>query len=147
LTDIENKIRSLASQNAGLQGLLLAGGLFRMFNRQLQQGYINQGACVRYLLVSNPEAYNQQGRQNISQALVQFDCMDRDPVRCRQLRDAMITWLDGVDLAATNQFDSPPTTPRQFPTFITNERSGMEPQTQPPVFVETIDVRFWNLET
>ena len=143
--DIEDKIRALAQTNAGLVALLGAGP-FRMFNRQLQPGYIQSGTCVRFRLVSNPEGYSQQGRQNISQALVQFDVLDLDPVRCRQGRDAMIAWLDNVNLAATNQFDSPATTPRQFPTFITNERSGMDPQIQPPAFVETIDVRFFNLE-
>src|SRR5262252_4164805 len=125
--DIEDKIRTLAQTNAGLVALLGAGP-FRMFNRQLQQGYIQTGTCVRFRVVSNPEAYNQQGRQNISQALVQFDVMDLDPVRCRQGRNAIIAWLDSLNLATSQQFDSSATTLRQFPTFIVNERAGMDAQ-------------------
>ena len=49
-----------------------------------------------------------------------------------------------INLVTMQQLDSPPTTPVQFPNFLSNLRSGVEPQPGTIVYVESVDVICYN---
>lgn len=138
-------MRTLAAANASLTAVF-GTPLFRWFDRQLQPGYIESGSCVRVRRVSTIRGYSQGGLQSLDQILFQFDCLSLDSEAARTAATALIAWFSTVDFASSQQFDSPVTTPRQFPNFVLNQRAGMEPRTQPPVYTESIDVRIYNEE-
>jgi len=137
----EVKIRTAASQDPTLQGYL--GGSpftlngFRWFDTQIEQSAIKLGACVRAFRVSTIRTYSFQGIQNISQPRFQFDVLSPDPELARTIAAYMIQWLGTVSFGNIST---------QFANFVLNQRSGMDYQLQPPVFVQTLDVRIWNLE-
>lgn len=156
----EIKLRTLASQNAGLQSYFGGGSpaLFRWFDIQIPQGYVGQAMCARLQRISTvrlfahasfASAQSASGLGpplNLSQIRFQLDIVDADTERCRQAAIAVINWLGTISLAETNQFDSPATTPAQFPCFVLNQRHGLYPDTQPPLPVVTIDFRAFNFE-
>lgn len=140
----EVKLRTLASADPTLSGLLASAGLFRWFDRQLPQGYIQRGACVRLLRVSTLPMYAASGRLAAEQIRVQLDVLDFDAETARGVAAAIDTWFGTVDLMSAQQFASPPTTPPQFPSFKLNQRAGMDYQLQPPAYVETLEYRVFN---
>lgn len=141
----EVKMRTLAAADTSMQAVF-GSGPFRWFDRQLQPGYIQSGSCVRVRRVSTVRGYSQQGLQSLDQILFQFDVLNLDSEAARTAAAALIAWLGTVNFASDQQFASPVTTPRQFPNFVVNQRAGMEPRTQPPVYVEITDVRIYNTE-
>lgn len=142
----EAKLRTLAAANATMQSIF-GTSPFRWFDTQQVPGYISAGTCVRVLRVSTARSYSMEGIQNLSQPRFQFDVLDYYAETTRQATAALIDWLGTISLAENNQFGSPPTTPPQFPCFVLNQRGGMEPGTTTPVFVQSLDVRIYNLET
>ena len=146
----ETKIRTLAAADETLADLL-GFPLFRWFDTQLPQGYIGQGTCVRVLRVSTARLYTHEthgAASVVNQALArfQFDVLDYDPEQTRRVAAAIRDWLATVDFSSTDQLDSPPVTPRRHPNAVLNQRHGMDYQLQPPVHVETLDVRIFDLE-
>ena len=144
----ELKLRTLAASDATLQSYLLGtNGTFRWFDRQLPPKYITEGACVRVLRVSTgPRSYFQDRISQLSNPMFQIDVLDYDAEEARAVVAAITTWLTTVDLASGDQFGSPPVTPPQAPSFVENQRAGMDYQIQPPAYVETIQVRIFNME-
>lgn len=143
----ETKLRTLASADAALQ-LIFGTPLFRWFDKQLPQGYIQRGACARVISVSTAPLYEMAGLNPMNRIRFQIDVLHLDPEAARAAASAVILFLNtGADLASNAQFGSPTVTPRQFPNFILSQRGGMDYREQPPVHVETIDVRVYNLET
>jgi len=146
------KLTTLAPQSTTLQSYF-GTSPFRMFDRQLAQKYIERGPCLTFREVSSVPMYTQYGRINMNQPRVQFDVYvsprytNQASTTARAARDAVISWLGTVSFAETNDFDSPVTTPPHFPNFVLNTRAGMEAQSDPPVYVETVDVRIFNLES
>jgi hypothetical protein len=141
----EVKLRTLAAADATLQGFF-GTGPFRWFDVQEAPKYIEQGPCVRVMRVSTVRDYLQGGISQLSCPRFQIDVLDYSAENSRQAAQAIIDWLSRISLAENNQFASPQTTPPQFPNFLLNQRSGMEPQTKLPVFVTMLDVRLFNLE-
>ncbi len=138
---LEANLRTQAAANATLKSLLGATPFtlnsFRWFDTQLPQGMIGSGTCVRVLRISTVRDYNFQGIQNVSWVRMQIDVLDPNPETGRSVASAIIGFL------GTASFGNIPT---QFANFVLNQRGGMDPQLQPPVFVQTIDVRIFNLE-
>lgn len=151
----ESKLRLLATQSVSLQAYFGSpANKFRYFDVNLPQGQIASGACMVVRRISTVWTYEQRGLQNLSQPRFQFDILApntvngmSDPETGRAAADAVITWLGTVDLASNAQFGSPVTTPPQFPCFVLNQRSGLFYQLSPPVYVQSIDVRLFNLES
>lgn len=146
----EAKIRTLAAANTTLQAFF-GTPIFRWFDRQLPPGYIDQGTCVRILRVSTARQYSHgtSTRRTVSrlaQPRFQIDVLDMDPERASSAATAIADWLAEVDFSSNAQFDSPPTSPTRHPNFVLNQRAGMEPKPDPPVYVEMLDVRIFNLE-
>ncbi len=146
----EVKMRTLAAADTELQAFL--GSPFRWFDRQLEPKYIDRGTCVRVRRVSTliEHAKETRTRRSISsqtRPLFQIDVLDTDPERGRSAAAALTDWFGRVDFSSDSQFASPPTTPTRHPNYVLNQRAGMEPQTSPiRVYVETLDVRIFNLE-
>lgn len=141
------KLRLLASGDTTLQGYLGAPPAgFRWFDFQLPQGQLAFGTCVRVKIISANQLYGHNGRQPLTGPRFQIDVLDPSAERAREVAAAIIAFLGTIDLASNAQFTSPVTTPRQFPVFILNQRPGMEVQTEPPVFVESLDIRAYNKE-
>lgn len=145
----EAKLYTLAAANASLQAVF--GTPIRWFDTQIPQGVIvpgetTQAAAARLLRVSTVRAYAMEGLVNLSQPRFQIDVLHPLAETARAAADAVIAWLGTVDLAGTYQFDSPATTPPQFPCFVLSQMGGLAEQFEPPVFVQTIDFRAFNLE-
>lgn len=149
----EVKLRSMAADDATLQSYF---GLapFRWYDKQIAQGAIKNGLCVRVRRISTVRQYF-HGDQNhgigglnrLSQPRFQIDVLHAtDPEACRVAADAIVQWLQTVDFASGDQWASPSTTPPAYPNFLLNQRGDMDYQLQPPVYVETLDVRIYNLE-
>lgn len=146
------KMRTLAQASTALQEFFgEESGIFRWFDKQLPQGYINRGTCARVRTVSTVRQYAKgtttaRSVSRLAQPLYQIDVLDYDPERARSAVAALRDWLGEVDFSTDAQFASPPTTPARHPNFVLNEREGMEAQLQPPPHVVSIDVRIFNLE-
>ena len=145
-TPAEEKLFSLAKANPIMQSYFQGAGAFRWFGRQLAQGDVQQGTCLRYHRVSTVRPYYMGGISSMSQPRFQLDIVDLDPVRARQAKKAVIDFLGTIALSQAAQFGSPITSPTQAPNFVLNERAGMDYQLKPPAYVETVDVRFFNEE-
>lgn len=147
----EAKIRMLARQDATLQGYFFTGGQVRWFDIQEKPGYIKTGTCARVRRISTlrMQAHGTRAAVSVSeieQIRFQIDVLDTDPERARSAAAAIRDWLATVDFSSTDQFVSPPSSPKKHPNFVLNEFAGIIPQTQPPVYTETLDVRISNLE-
>lgn len=144
----EVKIRTLAAADATLQPYF-GTGPFRWFDRQIPPEYIDKGACVRLLRVSTIRSHTMQGITHLSAPRFQIDVLSIDPETARAAASAIIAWLQTISLAQNNQFASPVTSPPQHPNLVLNQRAGMEPRIsgKPVVYVETLDVRVYNLES
>jgi len=148
----EVKLRTLAMQDETLQSYFVGtNGTVRWFDRQLQPGYINQGTCVRVIRVSTlfthtHETANYRSLNAQQQPRFQIDVLDTDAERARSAAAAIIDWLARIDLSSDAQFASPVTSPTRHPITLLNQRAGMEPQTQPPTYVESLDIRLFDLQ-
>lgn len=146
-------MRTLAQQDTALLSFFRgSNNTFRWFDRQLQPGYIEEGACVRVLRVATPRLFTketeaQRSQNRMANPRFQIDVLCKDAERARSAAAAICDWLATADFSSNDQFVSPPTTPTRHPNLILNQRAGMEPQTQPPVFVESLDIRIFDLET
>jgi len=150
-TSAEVKLRTLAIADPNVSAAVGT----RWFDRRLLPGYINQGTCVRAFRVSTIRTYSQAGLQNLSQPRFQIDVLDFDADTARSVAATIIDFLGTISLAQNNQFNSPYSTPPQFPTFLLGQRAGMEAQvdasgnplaSKGPIFIESLDIRLYNLE-
>ncbi len=148
----EEKLRTLAQQDAVLQSYFFTDNQIRWFGPQLPPGYLAIGkACVRVWRVSTIRLYShetseQRSQNRIEQIRFQFDVLDYDSERARLAAKAIADWLATVDLSSNAQFGSPVTSPTRHPNQVLNERQGMEYKIQPPAYVQLLDVRITNLE-
>ena len=148
----EVKLRTLARQSTALQSYFGEdSGLFRWFDRQLPPQYIGRGTCVRILRVSTLRYYTKETRvarsvNEQSGVRFQIDVLDLDPERARAAASAIVDWLGEIDLSTDDQFSSPPVTSQIHANFVLNQRAGIEPATDPPVYVEILDIRVFSKE-
>ena len=150
--DVYAKIRTLAMADATLQSYFgnPANSTFRWFKIRLQPGYITQGPCVRVQRISTRYGYTHAptGLMQLNEPRMDICVMDFDSVRVGNAANAVIAWMGTVNFAVTNQFDSPVTTPPNYPNFLLDRRSLEEPQVEPPgpPYVELLSFRIFNLE-
>ena len=142
--DAETKLRMLASGDANLQAIF-GTPVFRwsMFG-QLQQGYIQKGTCARVRRISTQPFYAQDGQLSMEKIRFQFDIMDYDSAKTFTAAAAVGHWFRGVDLMSDAQFSSPTTTPRQFPNFRMNQRSGIEAGPEQQIYLQIVDWMVFN---
>jgi hypothetical protein len=149
----EAKMRLLAQQSTELQVYFgdTSSALFRWFDRQLLPGYIERGTCARVLRVSTRLMYvheteDRRSACRMEQPLFQIDVLDFSAERARSAAAAIEDWLATADFSSDAQFTSPVTSPTRHPNQVVNHRAGMITTPQPPVYVETLDVRIFTLE-
>lgn len=155
-TPAENKIRFLALRSATLQGYF-GSGPFRWFDRQVQPGYMPSvrgaaaagggSSCLRNRRISTINDYIMTGPSTLEKIRFQLDVLDLDPDTCKAATFAVMDFIGTINLVTGQQFGSPVTTPRQWPNFVSNMRSGLEPQPGPPIYVESIDLIVFNETT
>lgn len=137
----EVKLRTLAAANAGLQAFLGSPpNVFRWWDTQHVQGSTLPGVTARR--ISTATDYRMTGRNPFDQPRFQLDVRAADPEVARSVAKAVLAFLDTLNLAVTGGT----VTGKQAPCFVLNQRAGMDFQLNPPVFVQSIDVRMWNLE-
>lgn len=148
----EAKLRTLAAQSATLS-IFFGTDPLRWFDTQLPPGQISSGCCAVIRRISTVRTYEQRGIQNLSQPRFQIDVLapntvnkQADPETGRAAAEAVIAFLSSINLATEDQFASPPITPPNYPNFVLNQRDGLYFELQPPCFVQSIDVRVYNLE-
>ncbi len=148
----EAKLRYLAQQDTDLQAWFFTDGQVRWFGPQLPPNYLAIGkSCVRVTRVSTVRLYSHETTEQRSQnrfALIRFqiDVLDFDSERAREAAEAIGDFLATADFSSNAQFASPLTSPTRHPNAILNERQGMEFRTQPPAYVQSLDIRIMNLE-
>lgn len=150
----EVKLYELAAANPTLQGIF-GTSPFRWYDTQIPQGIITPGStaaawaqkpALRILRVSTIFAYEMAGLNPLNQPRFQIDILHPLAETARAAAAAVRDWLGTVDLAGTYQFGSPTTTPPQFPCFVVSQRGGLAYEFEPPVYVQTLDFRVFNLE-
>lgn len=151
--ELEDKMRFLAQQDATLASFFFTDNQIRWFDLQLQPNYLAANrTCARVRRISTLPLYSKETLNNASilnqvWIRLQIDVLDYSASRAKAAARAIVNWLtQTADFSSTNQFDSPPTSPKRHPNFLLNQMPGMEPKTQPPVFVQMLDVRILNLE-
>ena len=139
----EVKLRTLAAANAPLIALLgtgAAGDPFRWWDTQHVQGSALPAVTVRR--VSTAIDYRMTGRNLIDQPRFQIDVRAADPENARAVAKAILLFLDALNLAVTGGT----VTGKQAPCFVLNQRDSMDFNLTPPVWVQTLDVRLYNIE-
>lgn len=142
-TSCEVKMRTLAMADPSLQAIFGAGP-FRWFDRQLEQGYIQKGACVRVRRISTESTYSQEAPLALEKIRFQFDVLDFSPQVARAGAAAIAAWFTTVDFMHAGQFQSPPTGAIQTANYQINQRSSIEFQLERECYVETQDFRIMN---
>jgi hypothetical protein len=154
MTPAENKIFTLAGLNATLR-TALGTSPFRWCDRQLVQGYIPKTrgslapgggtSSVRNRRISTIAPYLMNGgRSSLEQIRFQIDVLDLDPDICKQTAFSIVAFLATINLVTGDQLGSPPAAPPNFPNFVGNLRSGLEPQPGTIIYVESVDVVCYN---
>ena len=143
----ESKLRYLASADVTLQGFF-GTNPFRWYHIQLPPGsQPKAGAtCARVRQISQIPLYVQEGMNRLNQVRFQIDVLDPDVDVVDAATAAIAAWLGTINLASADQFQSPPVTPSQFPNFVLNVRPGLEVQLKPPVPVNSMDIKCWNID-
>lgn len=136
----EAKLRTLAAANAGLQAIF-GTTPFRFFDTQLPQNQVYPSAVV--WRVSTIIDYRMtSGYNKFTQPRLQIDIRHPDPEQARAAAAAVIAFLGTVNLAVVGGSVTSP----QAPCFVLNQRTGLDEALQPPVSIQTLDVRVFNLE-
>ena len=89
------------------------------------------------LYVQAPSGYAPQAA--VGRARLQYTCWVEDPVNSGPISDQIAQAV----LAVTRSFSAFGSPPTGSPTFLLNRRMGIEPQTQPPLFKQILDILFW----
>lgn len=137
----EVKLRTLAVANATMQTRFGTSPM-RWYDQQVAQNKIDAGTCVRVRRISKRRIYEQAGANPLSDVLFQFDVIDADPETARAGLKDLVAFLHTVNLGSAN--GAVAATP--VPAFVVLTRAGILPHPTAPAYVETADVKFWNLE-
>ena len=159
---VTEKLRTLAVQDATLQsffGVDSATTVMRWFDVQIQPKALQTGLVIQTQQISeSPRPYSHTSALTFTAPLVQFtvrgwpgkvagvQVVANAPHQVRQARAAVIAWLGRVCFSASNQFDSPATTPPNYPNFVLNSRETIDPQLDPPAWTAQFDARIFNLD-
>lgn len=103
-----------------------------------------QFPCATIERVSTVPLYVQSATGNPQQAAVgrarlQFSCWVKNASSAGIVSDQIAQAV----LAVTRSFSAFGSPPTGSPTFLLNRRMGIEPQTQPPLFKQILDILFW----
>ena len=122
-----------------------------MFDRQLAQTYYKQGTCCELRRISTVRQYSHETPTNqsvlgLAQPRMEFRVIDLVADVAAQACGAIRDWLSTVDFSSNDQFGSPPVAAKRHPNFVLNEVDGFIPATNPPIPVQILDVRIFDLE-
>jgi hypothetical protein len=89
------------------------------------------------LYIQAPPGYAPQAA--VGRARLQYTCWVKNNTSAGQISDQIAQAVLSIT-RSFSAFGSPPT---GSPTFLINRRMGIEPQTQPPLFKQIMDILFW----
>ena len=138
----EVKLRTIAKYDPALQAYF-GTGPFRWFAIQIPQGYFPQ-TCARIMRISTNSDYEMRGPNPLEWIRFQVDILDQDPEVARAAARAVTDWFHRTNICVNNEFDSPATTPPNFPNFKLNERETLDYQLKPVAFCVTQDWKVYN---
>lgn len=100
--------------------------------------------CAAIQRVSTVPVYVQSAPGNRQQAAVgrarlQFTCWVKNTASAGLISDQIAQAV----LAVTRSFSAFGSPPTGSPTFLLNRRMSIQPQTQPPLFEQILDILFW----
>jgi len=151
----EQKLRTLAEQSTSLQTYFGDPAIkFRWEFMQVPQGLIPKQrgqqalgggtSTARVQRISSSTLVSQEGVNPVERLRFQIDVYDLDPIAAFNAAQSVNNWLATVNMVTTQQFDSPVTTPNQFPNIPTNLRPGVDVQSGVLIYVWSIDVFCYN---
>lgn len=132
-----------ASQDAGLQALLLNGSVFQWADEQLPQGWnITTKSALAVFVVSNPRDYVVGGRMATSFARVQFTVFGHgnDSSNADAVVAALLSFLDGFNASQAGGTSPGYATPN----YVVNDRDSGFVETDPMTYQRIIDVRIFS---
>jgi len=136
------KLRTLAAANATLQAFLgTPPAVFRWWDTQHNQGSALPGVTVRIVSKAIDYRMTPPGN-NINGVRLQIDVRDTDPEHARSIAASIVAFLNTLNLAVSGGT----VTGKQAPTFLLNQRDGLDYNLTPPVPTQSLDVRLYNLE-
>lgn len=129
------KLRTKAALNAGLTSLLGAAP-FRWYNMQLAEG--SAFPAITAMKVSGIPFYNVGQRGPSTVYRIQFTIWeDQVPDDTNSVLQALRVFLDSFSAVENTA---------QYPVQILNERGGLYPLTQPPIYQTSIDALIYNAD-
>lgn len=144
----ETKLRTLAAASTDLQAFF-GTNPFRWFSAPLPPGFVMRATgttCARVQQIGTEFIYFQDRISSLAKARFQVTILDPNIDVVEAATDAVLLWLQTIDLASSNQFDSPPTSAPQLPmTFIQNVYPVREVNTKPVLPGKMIDFKAWNI--
>lgn len=123
-----------------------------VYGTALPQGVMSAPAPVRALTVqrvSTMRPSHQGGIIHLVGVRIQFTSWCKgaqSELDALNANKAIVDFLNTFCATSTALFDSPPTTPAQFPNFVLNELVKLWPETQPPLYLGVVDARIYNRE-
>ena len=138
------KLRTMAAADATLQGFF-GTSPFRWDYIQLvpsaRPDSNGQFPCrARYRQVSQVPIYTQEGQNRLNEVRFQIDVLCSDVTVADAATAAIAAWIGTVSFCDLTL------TPGQYPNFVMNVRPGLEVQLKPPVPVNSLDVKVFNLD-
>ncbi len=144
----ETKLRTLAGASTALQAYF-GTNPFRWFSAPLPPGFVMRASgttCARVQQIGTEIIQFQDAVSSLVKARFQVTILDPNIDVVEAATDAVLLWLQTINLASTAEFDSPPTTPRQLPmTFIQDIYPVREINTKPVLPGKLIDFKAWNI--
>lgn len=136
----EVKLRTAALADTAIHALIAE----RWYETQLLQG--TEFPAIVAQRVSTVRRDTHDGINALSWIRFQLTIWDYSAETTREIAAAVIAFLDTFDASSTAEFGSPATSPTVHPNTVLNQRTGMFPQSQPPLFHHILDVGIFNRE-
>lgn len=148
-TPLEQKLRTLILQDAGLTALLST----HVYAADLPQGVMSGASPFRALTILRVSTMRgstqERGIHSMALIRIQFTAWCKgasSEADALSVMNALVAFLNNFDATSSNQFVSPALNPVHSPNFILNERITRYPNTQPPLYLGILDARIYNRE-
>jgi hypothetical protein len=147
--DVVARMILMASADPVMQSIFGAPfSEFRWFDRQLPPERLQDGTCARLTSVSQVTNYLHGGRPRnpLTYEWIQIDILDVNAAAAGAAAAAVDTWMETANLMSNAVLASPAGAPSTAANFKLNQRGGSFPGTEPPIPVETLDYRIYNVQ-
>ena len=140
-SSLKARLFAQASQDAGLQALLLNGSTFQFGDQQLPQFWnITTKDAILVRIVSNPKDYVNSGPMVTSFARVQFTIFahGNDSENASAVAAALFSFIQGFNAGQASSTGTP------GPNYVLNDMDAQFLQTDPQTYQRIIDIRIFS---